>query len=145
MEGVEARLVSFFVFQQTHCRVSSRATTSWKLRGDTSWGVNECPRRCNLASINPSAGRRDVRPYDDDVSLIDVHESNLEAATSPTTTFARISPSPSSSPFSFSLLVKDQSVFSRRTRFSFIFSYLKAGIVIVTPLLPRCSLTPFPS
>lgn len=43
--------------------VSSRAT-SWKLRGDTSWGVNECPRRCNLASINPSAGRRDVRPYD---------------------------------------------------------------------------------
>lgn len=94
MEGVEARLVSFFVFQQTHCRVSSRATTSWKLRGDTSWGVNECPRRCNLASINPSAGRRDVRPYDDDVSLIDVHESNLEAATSPTTTFARISPSP---------------------------------------------------
>lgn len=52
--------------------VSSRAT-SWKLRGDTSWGVNECPRRCNLASINPSAGRRDVRPYD--VSLIDVHEA----------------------------------------------------------------------
>lgn len=108
MEGVEARLVSFFVFQQTHCRVSSRATTSWKLRGDTSWGVNECPRRCNLASINPSAGRRDVRPYDD-VSLIDVHEATSKQQPHlrrPLHEFpAPPPPSPPSSPFSFSLLV----------------------------------------
>lgn len=98
---------SFFRFPANPFRVvvSSRATTSWKLRGDTSWGVNECPRRCNLASINPSAGRRDVRPYD--VSLIDVHEAtSMPHLRRPLHEFL-----PRPSPFSFPLFVKDQSVF----------------------------------